>query len=476
MKVTQVSLVPSEQATAAGRPALTPELLAASGARYSRNNEGLDAILAKIDPGSMDRSVDAIFRLIDYGHQSIADMVPVAIFIDDISIWLAYHVWSLCPTAGGQESSTRYIKLDPEAMIAPERLGIPAARQPEWRAQMREAFDAYSQALDLWQAIGEQQPELTAIPSELLADSSEKARKTVDRMQRNYRFDRARYYIPVAASTNMMLVMSARGWTRLCQHLCSHPLPEARALGDALRGELALSAPRLIKHAGRSEGIATGIASEFNRLCRQAAAGGVPPALHPDGTGAACPPDVELDVQPPPDWTDGCFADDLRTHDNRYGWIGSQLQRTVVRCNWRAIAMAEIRDMNRHRTGSKHCPLLPVGFYAATEQLPSTEDGNTARLTGQVRQLTAIGRRISAQAVELLATGDPTAIYTTLLGTQFPFERVTPADKFIYEAELRTGLGAHFRYARHYKDALNLWYRRYPETRGLILEGNAEPE
>lgn len=476
MKVTQVSLVPTEQATAAGRPALTPELLAASGARYSRNNEGLDAILAKIDPGNMDRSVDAIFRLIDYGHQSIADMVPVAIFIDDISIWLAYHVWSLCPTAGGQESSTRYIKLDPDAVIAPERLGIPAARQPEWRAQMKAAFDAYSQALDLWQAIGEHCPELTAIPSGILADSSEKGRKTLDRMQRNYRFDRARYYIPAAAATNMMLVMSARGWTRLCQHLCSHPLPEARELGGALRGELALSAPRLLKHACRCEGIASGIQTEFNRLYRQAADGGLPSALQPDSASVDCPPDVELAVYPPPDVTAGGFAEDLQTHDNRYGWIGSQLQRTLVRCNWRAISMAEIRDMNRHRTGSKHCPLLPVGFYAAIEQLPEAATGPNAALVEPIRQLTATGRQLSAQAFALLAAGDPTAIYTTLLGTQFAFERATHADKFIYEAELRTGLGAHFRYARHYKDALNLWYERYPETRGLILEGNAEPE
>ncbi len=476
MKVTQVSLVPTEQARAAGRPALTPELLAASGARYSRNNEGLAAILAKIDPDNMDRSVDTIFRLIDYGHQSIADMVPVAIFIDEISIWLAYHVWSICPTAGGQESSTRYIKLDPEAVIPPERLGIPPARQPEWRAKMQEAFAAYSQALDLWQALGEHWPKLTTIPADILADNSEKGRKTVDRMQRNYRFDRARYYIPAAASTNMMLVMSARGWTRLCQHLCSHLLPEARALGDALRGELALAAPRLLKHACRCEGVATGIAAEFNRLCHQAAAGGLPPALRLGSPDVACPPDVALDVQPPPDWTTGRFAGDLQTHDNRYGWIGSQLQRTMIRYNWRAIAMAEIRDMNRHRTGSKYCPLLPVGFYAAIEQLPSTSDTSIAHLAEPVRQLTETGRRLSAHAVDLLAAGDPTAIYTTLLGTQFAFERATHADKFIYEAELRTGLGAHFRYARHYKDALDLWYTRYPETRGLILEGNAEPE
>src|SRR4051812_21915444 len=107
MKVTQVAICPSEASNKAGRPALTPELLAASGARYSRNNEGLQAILSKIDPQNLEKSVDSIFRMVDYGHQSIADMVPVAMFIDGISMWLAYYLWTLSPTAGGQESSTR---------------------------------------------------------------------------------------------------------------------------------------------------------------------------------------------------------------------------------------------------------------------------------------------------------------------------------------------------------------------------------
>src|SRR5437870_4946251 len=111
MKVTQVAIQPTEASKKAGRPALTPELLAATEARYSRNNEGLERILSKIDPNNLDKSVDSIFKMLDYGHQSIADMVPVSMFIDDLSIWLAYYVWTLCPTAGGQESSTRYVKI-----------------------------------------------------------------------------------------------------------------------------------------------------------------------------------------------------------------------------------------------------------------------------------------------------------------------------------------------------------------------------
>ncbi len=473
MKVTLVSVLPAKPAQDAGRPALTPELLAASGARYSRNNEGLDAILARVDPENMDRSVDVIFQLIDYGHQSIADMAPVAIFIDGISIWLAYHVWSLCPVAGGQESSTRYIKIEPDSIIAPDVLGIPAPRVTVWQTQMQTAFTAYRQALGQWECLAEQCPWLTAVPDEIRNDTSAKAQKATVRMRRNYRFDRARYYLPVAAATNMMMVMSARGWVHLCQHLCSHPLPEAQRLGALLRDELALSAPRLLKHAGPRPGIAAGIRQEFNALAARAASG-CPPPLRPESRNPECAPDVTISVMPPTEAADG-FAADLRHHDNRYGWTGSRLQRTAVRCAWQAMAMAEIRDLNRHRTGSRYCPLIPIGFYGALDQLP--EDEVAVKPPAAIlRELAQTGKTLSAQARVVIGNGDPTGIYSTLLGTQFFFERVTMADKFIYEAELRTGLGAHFRYAKHYRDALEQWYAQFPETRGLILEGNAEPE
>jgi thymidylate synthase ThyX len=131
MKIHYVSITSTPQAKEAGAYEFTPELLAAIGARYSRNNEGLDAIAAKIDPKNLDKSVDSIFKMVDYGHASIADMAPLAFFIDDISLYAAYHLWTLCPTAGGQECSTRYIKLNEEGLISAEDLGIPEELIPQ---------------------------------------------------------------------------------------------------------------------------------------------------------------------------------------------------------------------------------------------------------------------------------------------------------------------------------------------------------
>ena len=464
MKTTLVSLCQTDAARDAGRPVLTPELLAATGARYSRCNEGLDSILARIDPNRLDASVDSIFRMIDYGHQSIADMAPVAIFIDGISMILAYHVWSLVPTAGGQESSTRYIRISPDLLLPAETLGIPEALRDEWRTAMSEAFDRYARLEKVWADFVKANPEELRIPKALLDDGSDKAAKQIARMARNFTFDRARYMLPAASATNMMLVMSARAWASLCTNLSSQPLPEAVALAESLRKELALAAPHMLRHANATDDARAGIAREFE--ARRAI------AERPQMAAPA----AHLDVMAPAGIGGAEMAEALANHSNRYAWQGPALTRTAVRFSWDAVAFAEIRDLNRHRTGSKHSTLVPRGFYAASDQVPHPNLFFAAPVDTEVGSAAAFGGALAERARSLLASGDPTYLYWTLLGTEFDFEHVTTADKFIYEAELRTGVGAHYRYAKHFHDALTLWYARFPETKGLVLEGAAEPE
>jgi thymidylate synthase ThyX len=462
MRVTQVALCPTQASDEAGRPALTPELLAATGARYSRSNEGLEAILAKIDPQNPDKSVDSIFRMVDYGHASIADMAPVAMFLDGVTMWLAYYVWSLCPTAGGQESSTRYIRLSPDNLPSAEEIGIPEQQRAEWQSAMESALAAYEQAVAFWEDVAHQNPEVMRIPKALLNDDSDKAQKQVARMRRNYAFDRARYFIPAALRTNVMLVMSARAWVTLCQQLLSHPLAEAQKLGDLIRTELELAAPRLLKHAEAKETWQKGVLSEL--AAWSSVATGYMAAGNSSATEEASDLPM-LEVFPTDADTD--FTRSLEFHSNRYAYIGTDLQRTPVRFGWNAVALGDIRDLNRHRTGSKWCPLVPKGFYGARDQI---EDANA------LEPLLGIGGDTSQAALSRLQERDWTFVYWTLLGTQFQFEHVTTANQFIYEGELRTGLGAHYRYAKHLHDVLELWYEKFPETRGLILEGSGEPE
>jgi hypothetical protein len=129
---------------------------------------------------------------------------------------------------------------------------------------------------------------------------------------------------------------------------------------------------------------------------------------------------------------------------------------------WNNLALAELRDLNRHRTGHRYTPLIQAGFYLPPE---IAHDAHRDLLEDQL-----------ALTRELLARGSPAYVYSLLLGAQTPFEHSTHADKFIYEAELRTGLGAHFRYAQHLSSALGLFLEQVPEARAWVVEGTAEPE
>jgi len=470
MKVTGVSLQSTPAAEAAGRPSLTPELLASVGARYSRSNDGLEAILAKIDRMDLDKAVDVIFRMIDFGHQSIADMVPVFIFIDGISEILAYLLWTQVQVGSGQESSTRYIRLAVDGLIDPNVLGIPQPLQASWREQNCQAFEAYEQALEIWEGVAQRNPQITNIPKTVLDDPSDKAAKEIARMKRNFAFDRARVFLPTGVATNMVLMMPAREWSKLCQYLLSHPLLEANQIGQSLVEELGLYAPRMLKYAKVVETTRLGILDEWQetkQLMGQSLSLG---SLDAVGREARARPSLQYLL--PPGVDDAKLAQALIHHENRYAWIGSPLRRTMVRFGWEAVGLAEIRDLNRHRTGEKHCPLVPQGFHTALDQCPSNE----GEAYDQLAELCKIGSAATKQAAKQLQAGDWSYVYWLLLGTQFPFEHNTTANKFIYEAELRTGKGAHYRYAGHLHDVLALWFKDFPSTKKFIHEGLAEPE
>ena len=147
------------------------------------------------------------------------------------------------------------------------------------------------------------------------------------------------------------------------------------------------------------------------------------------------------------------MAEALRHRANRYGQQGHATRRMRVTFAWNNMALAELRDLNRHRTGNRHTPLIQAGFYLP----PEIRHADHAALLADQMELTR----------ELMERGSPSYVYSLLLGAQTPFEHGTHADKFIYEAELRTGMGAHFRYAEHLGEALHAFLE--PGSRGAGL-------
>ncbi len=448
MKVTGLALVPPP--TAADLPKVTPELLASVLARYSRSNQGIGAILSKVDLANPDASIDRILNFVDYGHASIGGLTGgLAIALDDVSMWLAYKIFEIAQMADGQESSTRYITMDASNLPTPAEIGIPDDLASRWTALMGKAFAAYNAEYARLDAAALTDPGLVRLPPDAKP-------AVVTRLRKNYALDRARYFIPLATRTNLGLVQSSRMWATTVKHLDSLPHPEARAAAKLIRDELLKQSPRLMRHsfaeksyqAQAAQELAASLQLGLTRLSTAPLADEV--WVHVE---RATPPWL-AETQP--------LSEALRHRANRYGYQGTATRRMRVSFAWNNMALAELRDLNRHRTGHRFTPLIQAGFYLP----PEIKHTAHQPLLDEQAALTR----------ELMQRGSPAYVYSLLLGAQTPFEHSTHADKFIYEAELRTGMGAHFRYAEHLSAVLHAFFQQVPEAREWVVEGTAEPE
>lgn len=448
MNVTGLAIVPPAEAENEFK--VTPELLASVLARYSRSNDGIGTIMGKVDLANPGKSIDRILKFVDYGHASIGGLTGgIAIAVDDVSMWMAFKLFEVSQMCDGQESSTRYIAMDPQNVPSAEELGIPDDLKDEWKSFIEEGFACYEKEYARLDALAQEDPSVIGAP-EGTPD------KVLGRMRKNFALDRARYFIPVATKTNLALVMSARMWAQSVKHLASMPQIEAQQVAEALRVELMKFAPRLMRHSVAEQSFVAQCNQELDTSIAlgkaQLSAGQLEDAVW-----------VQVDRSVPPFLSeDQSVGEGLKHRANRYGYCGTSIRRMRVSFAWNNMAIAELRDLNRHRTGHRYTPFIQAGFY-----LPEAVD-RTMYQDFIDRQTAFVGK--------LLERGDASYLYGLFLGSQTPFEHSTHADKYVYEAELRTGLGAHFRYADHLSQTLKAFYEQVPEAREWVVEGTAEPE
>ena len=177
MRITGLALVPPP--TAADLPKVTPELLASVLARYSRSNEGIHAILSKVDLANPDASIDRILKFVDYGHASIGGLTGgLAVALDDVSMWLAYKIFEIAQMADGQESSTRYITMDAANVPTAEELGIPADLAGRWREVLTRSFAAYHAEYARLDALAVAEPQRVRLPADAKPAADKAAEKT----------------------------------------------------------------------------------------------------------------------------------------------------------------------------------------------------------------------------------------------------------------------------------------------------------
>ncbi len=336
----------------------------------------------------------------------------------------------------------------PESLSTADELGIPEELRDEWESVMAESFRIYGDLYKKLDKKAQENPEELRIPSDI-------PEKVQARMRKNYALDRARYFIPMATKTSAAYVMSARVWAQTLKELEALPLKEAKDAAEMIRGELAKFAPRLIRHSHADDATtahAEALVAYSSKMIKE---NGVP-AVHLEDEVA-----LTIEKEFPSYLAEsGSLEDAFKGKNNRYSITGSDIRRTFTRFSWNNIALAELRDLNRHRSGTRFTPLAPVGFYLP-EELRGEDYGEFfARYSALVEKLSDAGVHY----------------YGYLLGTEVAFEHSTHLDKLIYEIELRTGLGAHYRYAEHLQAVADELLEQWPELKSHIEIGTAEPE
>lgn len=436
-----------------------PEKLAACLARYSRSNDGIEYILEKF----ADKSPDQIFKFVDYGHASIGGLTGgIAIAIDQVTMIMAYKLFEFAQMADGQEASTRYITLTKEGLPDPFNLGIPDEIEPLWSETCEKGFQLYTNIFEELDKIATANPETIKLPEK--AKTNEKMR---ERILKNYALDRSRYFLPFATLSNVAIVATARIWAETTRLIESLQWKEAIELATHIRVELNRVAPNLVRHS-YADNASIAFVRELQIHGSDYAA---TQFTNPDKT-ATC--HCRLDIFDPQTQFlrfNSNKAQALQNRKTRYSHTGIALKRQTVQTEWSAMAIAELRDLNRHRTGFRFSDFAPKGFY-----LPPETDEILCKDVHKPSAKTFF--KLYEELVTKLARKSQPGLHTygMFLGTQVAFEHTQMADKFLYEVELRTGTGAHFRYAQHLAQAAELYFEFQPETRPYIKIGEAEPE
>jgi thymidylate synthase ThyX len=238
---------------------LPEEVVAVLFAYYSRSKESLRRNLLKLvqeedldlgdrpgaGAGSADRLATAREKakqfhekwVVGYGHASVAEHAIAHIAIEDASI-VASKIIEDNRLASYTEKSTRYVVFDPEKYYkAPELDDTPfrAVYHDTVRAMMNRYAELTPQAID---KIKEQIPRREGQTA--LAHSAACRAKACDVL---------RYILPSATFTNIGLTVNGRALEHMITKLLSHPLAEAREIGEAIKREAVTVIPTLLKYA-----------------------------------------------------------------------------------------------------------------------------------------------------------------------------------------------------------------------------------
>ena len=172
--------------------------------------------------------------VVGYGHSSVAEHGCVHLALENVSI-IASKLIEDCRLASYTEKSTRYVAFDASKMYYPPAL----ENNDVYRDTISAMLDAYT---------GWTEDIVTQIKARV-PRTEKQTERGYDTACRASAFDVLRYLLPSATYTNIGLTLNARSLEGMITKLLSQPLPEGRAIGEAIKREAQHIVPTLLKYA-----------------------------------------------------------------------------------------------------------------------------------------------------------------------------------------------------------------------------------
>lgn len=215
-----------------------PERYIAAAAKLCYSASGVDTLLDKLTD---EKAAEFVEMLASMGHESPIEHVSFTFGIEGVSRSLLAQI-TRHRIASFSVQSQRYVREKQFSFVTPPEI----EKDPETLAIYNQAMQNAIQSYD---ALADRLKERHT--AELMAEGMEE--KAARRQAEKMAIEDARFVLPNAADTNMIMTMNARELLHFFRHRCCNRAQwEIRELADQMLALVRKVAPTLFAHAGPS--------------------------------------------------------------------------------------------------------------------------------------------------------------------------------------------------------------------------------
>ena len=213
-----------------------PERVVAAAAKLCYSNAHVDDLLEGLTP---EKSREFLAKLADMGHESPTEHASFTFAIEGVSRSLLAQI-TRHRIASYSVQSQRYVRLDAFEYITPPEVAADDAAKAAFDAQMAGQAQQYREVAALLK-----DGHIRRLMQQGM-DEKQAARKA-----EKLAIEDARFILPNACSTKMIVTMNARSLNNFFRHRCCQRAQwEIRALADEMLRLVSVVAPALFAHSG----------------------------------------------------------------------------------------------------------------------------------------------------------------------------------------------------------------------------------